>query len=97
VHPGSELAKLSEQIERKYSADQPRVPVGVREGGRWTAGDGPRANWKNPGEVQDLSASSKKGGHHFVPKAVYEKMNLPEETKKSLRRGDHWATKGSKQ
>jgi hypothetical protein len=43
VQPGSELAKLSEQIERKYRPDQPRVPAGVQEGGQWTAGTDPSA------------------------------------------------------
>ena len=40
VAPGSDLWSLYELYERKYSADQPRVPAGSSEGGQWTNGDG---------------------------------------------------------
>ena len=40
VTPGSELAALYEEIERKYRPDQPRLPAGVPEGGQWTSDDG---------------------------------------------------------
>jgi len=66
VQPGSELAKLSEQIERKYRPDQPRVPAGVREGGQWTF---------------NLSAQRARG-HHYVPRTVFRKHPLQPETAK---------------
>jgi hypothetical protein len=77
VQPASELARLSEQIERKYRPDQPRVPAGVAEGGQWTGTLDPSSE---SGEVQDLSARAK--GHHHIAKAVYEKLPLQPETKK---------------
>jgi hypothetical protein len=40
VTPGSELAALYEDIERKYRPDQSRVPAGVPEGGQRTSDDG---------------------------------------------------------
>lgn len=40
VTPGSELAALFSEIERKYRPEQPRVPAGNREGGQWTADGG---------------------------------------------------------
>jgi hypothetical protein len=36
VKPGSEAAAVFEIYERKYRADQVRVPRGSREGGQWT-------------------------------------------------------------
>ena len=48
------LYKLYEQIERKFSPDQPRVPPGSREGGQWTnEGDGPseRQHTDEPGSL----------------------------------------------
>ena len=41
--PGYEsdpLYKEFERIERKFSPEQPRVPAGVSEGGRWTSSTG---------------------------------------------------------
>lgn len=38
VAPDSDVAALYAGYERKYSPDQPRVPAGSREGGRWTSG-----------------------------------------------------------
>ena len=35
-----ELAALWQWLILKYSADQPRVPAGSRDGGQWTSGDG---------------------------------------------------------
>ncbi|MBI3704553.1 MAG: hypothetical protein HY244_12085 [Rhizobiales bacterium] len=45
VQPGSDLWAVCELYESKYSPNQPRVPAGSSEGGRWTgegggAGDG---------------------------------------------------------
>lgn len=39
-HENEPIYKEYERIERKFSPDQPRVPAGVREGGRWTSDDG---------------------------------------------------------
>jgi hypothetical protein len=40
VVPGSDLARLYEDIERKYSPNQPRVPAGSSDGGQWTSEGG---------------------------------------------------------
>ena len=40
VQPGSDLWSVYELYERKYSAEQPRVPAGSSEGGQWTGADG---------------------------------------------------------
>ena len=82
VTTGSELAALYERYERKYSPDQPRVPAGSSEGGRWTSGGGGAASASSGDTTTELSAASQKlGGHHYIPKGVYDKLPLPAETK----------------
>jgi hypothetical protein len=70
-------------FQRKYRADQPRIPAGSREGGQWTGegGDG--------GLSTDLSAArgrprlgSKPDGHHFVHHSLYSKLPLRDDTRK---------------
>lgn len=39
-HENDPLYRLYESAERKYSPDQPRVPSGSPEGGRWTSEGG---------------------------------------------------------
>jgi hypothetical protein len=39
-HENDPLYRLYEDVERKYSPDQPRVPAGSSEGGQWTRGGG---------------------------------------------------------
>jgi hypothetical protein len=42
------LALKSELLLRKYSPDQPRVPGGNPDGGRWTGGSGPTGDGSSP-------------------------------------------------
>jgi hypothetical protein len=37
--PNQRFWRSSPRVDRKYSPDQPRVPAGYREGGRWTGED----------------------------------------------------------
>src|ERR1044072_7048992 len=91
VHPGSELAAFYERLERKYRPHQPRVPAGVREGGRWTDDDAQSAAGApdyDDGRVQLAQFMTgtltdapslpyyRPGGHHEVPKKLYENWNL---------------------
>lgn len=72
VQPGSELAAIYERYERKYRPDQPRVPAGSREGGRWTdeeeaSGQGGR---NDPRVISDVSPDSIKPGQQFAQNRV---------------------------
>jgi hypothetical protein len=59
VKPGSELWSLYELYERKYSTDQPRVPAGSSEGGRWTSeGGGAGDGTSHQGTGSDPTAGS---------------------------------------
>jgi hypothetical protein len=68
--------------ERKYSPEQPRVPAGSREGGRWADGTPPSS--PSGAETTDLSAASRKGGrgHHYVATAEVNKRNVSDEAKR---------------
>jgi hypothetical protein len=71
----------------KYSPDQPRVPAGNPDGGQWTdGGGGGVGNRREAGRPSDeVSAARKRSrGHHYVPKSVYRRLNLPPETRKVL-------------
>jgi hypothetical protein len=86
VQPGSELAKLSEQIERKYRPDQPRVPAGVREGGQWTDDSG--TNGGSSHGSRDHSA----GGEVSNPSPVSTPgVILSDETPDPIRPGAQYA------
>lgn len=82
VAPRSEAAALFERYERKYRPDQLRDEIG-----RWAdeGGENNRSRGSTRAETVEFSAASKgRGGHHEVPRAVFNKLNLPEETRKVL-------------
>jgi hypothetical protein len=87
--------RAADFYERKYNADQPRVPKGNPDGGEWTSGgaigsasrsDRVRlaANKRTPatGTVTDAEGRPhyQRGGHHEMPESVYQKWNLQPET-----------------
>jgi len=89
VQPGSELQALYDEIERKYRPDQPRVPAGVSEGGRWTADGGgaegspARSGNAPPGEsdprvLSDANPDDAKPGAQYAqnrrPGAAFERV-----------------------
>ena len=86
VAPGSDAAAVFELYERKYRPDQPRVPDGSPEGGQWTRDETSRGSSKRTSRAEtiELSAASRKGsgGHHEMPRAVSNRLNLPDETRK---------------
>jgi HK97 family phage portal protein len=84
----------------KFNPDQPRVPAGNSDGGQWTSG-GDAGSAANADEGRVLSDANedndwildaqyagqeqKRGGHHYVPKAVIKSFdNLSPEAKKFL-------------
>jgi hypothetical protein len=90
----SELAAIKFQLKlrrllrdgKAYHPNQPRVPSGSREGGQWTSEGSEGAK---PIRVAQLGAAVtdaygepyyNPGGHHEVPKQVYEKWQLRPET-----------------
>lgn len=79
VRPAHREDHLFAQYERKYSPNQPRMPAGSREGGQWT--DKPSPGTVSEGQTVELSAASRGKGHHYVPRAVFEKKGLSEEAK----------------
>jgi hypothetical protein len=102
LQPDQSRFQPLQPYERKYAPDQPRVPAGSPEGGRWT-GEGGEGSGndrqmagpeKQPARTQIAQAETgtatdvdgtpyyKPGGHHEIPKAIYEKWNLPPETRK---------------
>src|SRR6476469_8126220 len=74
VQLGSELSVQYSEMECKFRPDQPRIPSGVPEGGRWTIEDG--------SATALLIPAAYKGGHHLVPRGVYNKLPLRSDTKK---------------
>ena len=80
VAPGSEAASVFEIYEQKYRPDQARD-----DHGRWTDEGGGRSSQHSRSsrdKTIELSAASKgRGGHHEVPRAVFNKLNLPDETR----------------
>lgn len=69
---------------RAYNPEQPRVPAGNPDGGEWTKVFGgeavPRDDETNAlvAERTEVAAD----GHHFVPRALFEKENLSPETRR---------------
>jgi polyhydroxyalkanoate synthesis regulator phasin len=83
------------RLRLKYSPDQPRVPAGSgRESGRWTDGGGSGTgrddgrSTRNTGQagqearLHEEDAAARPKGHHYVPKGLYEKLPLSQETRK---------------
>jgi HK97 family phage portal protein len=84
----------------KFNPDQPRVPGGNPDGGQWTSGGnaGSAANADEGRVLSDANEDNdwildaqyagqeqKRGGHHYVPKAVIKSFdNLSPEAKKFL-------------
>jgi hypothetical protein len=60
VKRGSELAAYYELIERKFNSNQPRVPAGSSEGGRWAGGGGQTAQ-----STRVQYSRFKPGYHHY--------------------------------
>src|SRR5437588_7262862 len=65
----SELESLKAEIKfrrllhaRKYSPDQPRVPAGNPDGGRWTSGEGTSASRNDPRVISDAVPDGVKPG-----------------------------------
>ncbi len=63
-----------------FDHSQRRVPAGDPRGGQWTSGEIGTVS-RN---VTEFSAQGRKstGGHHFLPRAVYQRLELPAETRK---------------
>ncbi|WP_322516443.1 hypothetical protein SR870_02340 [Rhodopseudomonas palustris] len=81
--PGALPEDVFPALDRKYNPNQPRVPKGNPDGGEWTASGAPGqtdSNLKSP--PTDISAQSRRRGHHFNPYAVFSKWNLRPETRK---------------
>ncbi len=91
--PGADVLAAFPALDRKYNPDQPRVPGGSgRESGRWTDGDVSPGDEEADDLVQlaqiDKSIMDAdglpyyaRGGHHEMPKGVYEKWDLQPETR----------------
>ena len=77
MQPGSELAKLSEEIERKYRPDQPRMPAGVREGGQWTSDAGTNTGGDVSGRNDPRVLSDANPENDAVPGAQYAQNRRP--------------------
>lgn len=71
--------------ERAYNPDQPRVPAGTPRGGQWTSvldgalGPSDDENTESAGPIPIEVAAD---GHHFVPRALFEKLPLQPETRR---------------
>ena len=83
-----------------YSPDQPRVPAGNPDGGKWTNG-GAQFTASAEDDSQTPIFGRSRGGHHFVPEGVFRKHSLKPETAQvfekartgSLQAGRHgWST-----
>ena len=71
--------------ERAFNPDQPRVPAGSPRGGQWTSVlDGALG----PNDDEDTESAGPDSievaadGHHFVPRALFEKLPLQPETRR---------------
>ena len=75
----SMLPRRSDEAMGKYSPAQPRVPAGNPHGGEWTADSAQLA----ASDLNDATSILRpRGGHHFVPRAVYDDLPLKPETRK---------------
>ena len=89
VSSGHEGELLFSLYERKYRADQPRVPAGSADGGQWTDGSAEGLRSENSRQhravgTEELSAASRKGGHghHYVPSAEIRNRGVSSEATK---------------
>ena len=87
--PGVRPEDAFPALSRKYNPNQPRVPKGDPDGGQWTNGGGGRgaslgssASHPETKVPTDISSQSRARGHHNEPYAVFNKWNLPPETRK---------------
>lgn len=84
------------RIFHKYDPHQPRVPMGSPDGGQWRNGDAESDDESNdtgatlddlgPSEATDLSSSGR-GGHHYLPRGIYNKRSLSDETRRVFEDG----------
>lgn len=103
---GLRLARAMEAFgraasERAFNPDQPRVPAGNPDGGQWTSvvggALGPSSDVDSD-EADQESIEVAADGHHFVPRALFEKETLSPETRRvfedaktgRLRGGPHY-------
>jgi len=70
-------------LKAGFRHDQPRVPAGNPEGGRWTTGAGAA----QPGVVNNSNLT--RGGHHFVTRDIFDDpvLRLRPETRKVFEQG----------
>lgn len=73
--------------EKAYNPNQPRVPAGNPDGGEWTSGEGGSGRIRFAqagGTVTDVDGRPyyKPGGHHEMPRNIFDKWNLRPETRK---------------
>jgi len=75
-HEHDPLYQLYDRIERKYSADQPRVPPGNPDGGQWTDNDnGDRRN--DPRIISDATRDSFTHGARYAqnrPRSAFSRV-----------------------
>ena len=89
-----ELAALWQWLILKYSADQPRVPAGSRDGGQWTKDGATETSSvqiaRNRNDTSPISDATPDNmlipvagwEHHYVPWGTFKKYNLLSETRK---------------
>ena len=71
-----------------YNPNQPRVPAGNPDGGQWTNGVNAAGNAATLGkpevanELVTEDAALRRGGHHYIPRAVYKNRRLSDEARK---------------
>ena len=70
---------LSELRKYGYNPEEPRVPKGNPGPGRWTDNG---TQFAASGMDDATSILRSRGGHHFVPRAVYGDLPLKPETRK---------------
>jgi HK97 family phage portal protein len=77
----------------KFNPDQPRVAAGNSDGGQWTSGgyagaaadpdEGRVISDENPDElIIGAQYAAEPHGHHVMPQALYNKLNLSPETRR---------------
>ena len=73
--------------EKAYNPNQPRVPVGNPDGGRWTSEGGSEGRIR-VAQISEVVTDAdgrpyyQRGGHHEMPEAVHKKWNLSPEVRK---------------